>query len=287
MTKYFTIASFVIFQTTFSQVVDSAFGYVPLQVGNSWTYDYQSLSLNPPGHLYYYSQTITGDTTAPNGFKYFVVVRTNLTDKTTSTSFQRIDSATINLYQYGGSNSNSETLEDSLRSMPGDHFGVTTCTSLQADTVLGLSTVVKSFSYSVTARHQLAYGLGRISDWVDDEGFPYGSTLIYARINNKEFGTPLLVESNSLKPNEFSLSQNFPNPFNPTTSIRFSLAKAEFVTLRVSNVLGQYISTLISETKQPGNYLVSFNGEKYSSGVYYYTLTTEDHSISKSMILLK
>jgi hypothetical protein len=93
-------------------------------------------------------------------------------------------------------------------------------------------------------------------------------------------------DSKSL-PMQFTLDQNFPNPFNPTTTIRFSLARAELVTLNVSNVLGEYMTTLISGPKPPGSYLVNFNGEKYPSGVYFYTLTTQDRSLTKSMILLK
>lgn len=92
-------------------------------------------------------------------------------------------------------------------------------------------------------------------------------------------------------PDEFSLEQNYPNPFNPNTKIRFSIpvnvAAGNKVSLRIYDVLGNLITTLIDENKQPGNYEVEFDGNSLSSGVYFYKLQAGDFIQTKKMILLK
>lgn len=88
-------------------------------------------------------------------------------------------------------------------------------------------------------------------------------------------------------PHNFSLSQNFPNPFNPSTEIRYQIAEAGRVTLKVFDVLGNEIKTLVEELKEPGSYFVDFNGNNFPSGIYYYRLQTGSYSETKKMILLK
>jgi hypothetical protein len=85
----------------------------------------------------------------------------------------------------------------------------------------------------------------------------------------------------------FQLSQNYPNPFNPSTNIGFRVADFGFVSLKVYDVLGREIATLINEKKQPGVYEVEFNASQLSSGIYFYKLQTENHSSVKKMIYLK
>ncbi|HSD62790.1 MAG TPA: T9SS type A sorting domain-containing protein [Ignavibacteriaceae bacterium] len=89
-------------------------------------------------------------------------------------------------------------------------------------------------------------------------------------------------------PTEYSLYNNYPNPFNPTTTIRFDLPERTNVELSVYNILGQKVKTLVaSETKIPGRYEVSFNGNSLASGVYIYRLTTQNYSQTKKMLLIK
>ncbi len=92
---------------------------------------------------------------------------------------------------------------------------------------------------------------------------------------------------NSILPNEFSLSQNYPNPFNPTTSISFGVPVKSNVILKVFNSLGQEVVTLVNEEKEAGKYVVEFNATSLPSGVYYYTLYTENFIQTKKMILMK
>ena len=93
-------------------------------------------------------------------------------------------------------------------------------------------------------------------------------------------------------PKYFSLSQNCPNPFNPTTKIKFDLKeegrlKMHDVKLIVYDILGKEIATLVNETLQPGTYEVEFNGENYPSGIYFYQLKAGDFLATNRMILIK
>lgn len=90
-----------------------------------------------------------------------------------------------------------------------------------------------------------------------------------------------------------ALYQNFPNPFNPVTRIKFSIPKASYVTLRVYDIKGRNVANLINENMNPGVFYSPFNGEGLSSGVYFYALETKDINTgkvfrdSKRMIILK
>ncbi len=95
------------------------------------------------------------------------------------------------------------------------------------------------------------------------------------------------VASTPTFPASFSLDQNFPNPFNPSTRIEFSLPSAQHVTLIVYNVLGQKVAELIDRKMTAGSYAVSFNGSRLASGVYFYRLQSGSFSSVKKMLLMK
>jgi hypothetical protein len=88
-------------------------------------------------------------------------------------------------------------------------------------------------------------------------------------------------------PSGFELEQNFPNPFNPSTEIRFSVGKDGFVSLRVYDVLGREVQTLVNEDLAAGVYTATFNASSLSTGTYVYVLTAGDVRISKKMLLTK
>jgi hypothetical protein len=85
----------------------------------------------------------------------------------------------------------------------------------------------------------------------------------------------------------FNLDQNFPNPFNPTTTIWYEIAKEGFVKLSVYNVLGKEISNLVNEVQSPGKYEVKFDGRNLSSGIYFYQLNAGNYSATKKLMLMK
>ena len=88
-------------------------------------------------------------------------------------------------------------------------------------------------------------------------------------------------------PGSFKLSQNFPNPFNPATTIRFSVPKNSFVSLKVYDLAGKEISNLVNGTLTAGNYEADFDGSGLTSGVYFYTLKTNGFTDTKRMTLIK
>jgi hypothetical protein len=98
---------------------------------------------------------------------------------------------------------------------------------------------------------------------------------------------------NSVKQNKnqlpvtFTLSQNYPNPFNPSTEIQYSIPQSGIVTLKVYNILGQEVATLVNQEQKAGNYNIIFNAAKLSSGVYFYRIKSGDFSLTKKMSLLK
>jgi len=96
-----------------------------------------------------------------------------------------------------------------------------------------------------------------------------------------------IININSEIPNQFSLSQNYPNPFNPTTKIKFTLPKSSFVKLVVYDAIGKEIETLVNKQLNAGTYETEWNSGKFSSGVYFYKLTTNEFTDIKKMVLLK
>jgi len=116
-----------------------------------------------------------------------------------------------------------------------------------------------------------------------------------AIINGRKYGT--IVDVKELKPqipDIIVLENNYPNPFNPSTTIRYSIpsvetlqATAQQVTLKIYDVLGKEVATLVNKEQKAGNYSVTFNASNFASGVYYYSIMTDSKRITKPMILLK
>lgn len=95
------------------------------------------------------------------------------------------------------------------------------------------------------------------------------------------------VQQNQVLPLEYSLYQNYPNPFNPTTQIQYSIKEEGLVQLRVYDILGKEIVTLVNTNKEAGNYSVDFNASQLPSGVYIYQLSTLGFTQARKMILAK
>jgi hypothetical protein len=102
---------------------------------------------------------------------------------------------------------------------------------------------------------------------------------------------PVSVENEQNQPTEFILEQNYPNPFNPNTVISYQLPVSSEVTLKVFDVLGNEIATLVDEYKPAGTYEAEFNTSSInyfpSSGVYFYQLRAGEYTAVKKMVLLK
>lgn len=96
-----------------------------------------------------------------------------------------------------------------------------------------------------------------------------------------------VVGGSSALPKEYALLQNYPNPFNPVTVIRFEVPSSKFVTLKVYDLLGREVATLVNEAKQPGTYDVTFDATNLPSGVYFYRLTAGEFVATRKLVLLR
>lgn len=110
--------------------------------------------------------------------------------------------------------------------------------------------------------------------------FSDGAPLSKSKINEVNWRGLNTVDS-------YDLAQNFPNPFNPSTTIRYQIPKDGIVTLKIYDILGSEVATLVNEEKIAGKYEVNFNASSLSSGVYIYKIQAGDFVSSKKMILLK
>ena len=101
-----------------------------------------------------------------------------------------------------------------------------------------------------------------------------------------ETASPVAAEASAI-PIEFALHSNYPNPFNPSSTIRFDVARSVRVVLRVHNILGQEVARLVDETRGPGRYTVIFDADRLPSGLYIYSIEMGDFSMSNRMLLVK
>ncbi|MFZ2325033.1 MAG: choice-of-anchor J domain-containing protein [Ignavibacteriaceae bacterium] len=166
---------------------------------------------------------------------------------------------------------------------------------LPTDTIVVILNEVDSTLALGTSNSIFTPGTG----WVNWPTSPFGTWA-----NVEDFGTsfshpfmlrPLIYEESLLtgvEPfvtplNKYNLFQNYPNPFNPSTTINYQLSQDSYVTLKIYDVLGNEVKTIINENKPAGNYNIDFNASALASGVYFYELRTNDFVSSKKMILMK
>lgn len=126
------------------------------------------------------------------------------------------------------------------------------------------------------------------------QNYPFGEYTFTVTFNNKTYEHKFnVVEITGIEneeenyPTEFALLQNFPNPFNPLTVVNYQLAVDSKVFLKVFDVLGNEVKTLVEETQNPGNYSVNFDAAELSAGIYFYQLKTNSYIKTRKMILIK
>ena len=163
----------------------------------------------------------------------------------------------------------------------------------------GTSGGVRPFIYLSDPVNMFA---GVPANWATTQGYPVRENLRYTNTTLQTRGTdglPLgdlnwfpekmtgVSETCNTVPTEFALSQNYPNPFNPTTAIEYSIPRNGFVTLKVFNLLGQEVATLVDKEQKSGVYNISFDASKLATGVYIYKIQSGNFSAVKKMLLLK
>jgi len=120
---------------------------------------------------------------------------------------------------------------------------------------------------------------------VNDSGVVFVGTL-NGQVYRSAQPTVSMVD-HSEHPREFVLYQNYPNPFNPSTTIRFTIPDSRFTSLRIYNLLGEEVATLVNEVKQAGQYEVKWDAEGLASGVYLYRLEAGEFRETKRMVLMR
>jgi len=294
--------------------------FFPLKIGNVWIYQGNGYGVNGGiCKIIVKTKVKIINSININAHKYFYFSDTTrlisgggpscITCGAIFSDTLRIDSINGDIYKYsnpGCNYLNHEIMEDSLKAHLQDTVK-SGCNSIShyicSDTALhsffGVMRQYRSFdlnggevgfersfvknlgigSYSCCVMN--AYYIATLVGCVLD-GVVYGDTSFITRIRR--------ISSDI--PKTFSLYHNYPNPFNPTTKIKFNIAsnvKSETsnVKLVVYDILGKEVATLVNESLSLGTYEVEFDGNNYASGVYYYTLKTNEFNETKKMILIK
>ncbi len=255
----------------------------PLHVGDLWQYYVTNIENPDPlsSFVGYDNVRAEKDTVMPNG-KSYVLLKSDA-GYILKSSYVRKDG--FRVYLYSSNDSTDHVLYDFSKSIGdtiGDHERVQ---DILTDNVFGkMKTIFKMFG-AIAPFSSIADSIGIIEMAT---GLSYDMLLSEAIINDKTYGTVVAVKENPHPvPNVFSLSQNFPNPFNPATHFRFSIADFGFVSLKVFDVLGREIATLVNERKSPGTYEVEWNAGNVSSGVYFYRLQSGKYIETKKLMVLK
>lgn len=145
--------------------------------------------------------------------------------------------------------------------------------------VQSISSVKHDVLQQMPLQSDLITGTGTPIPYLEDVTFPVWF-VIGSRV------TDIKNEPNTM-PQTVVLRQNFPNPFNPTTTINYSVAKSGHVTIKVFDILGREVTTLVDEDKNSGNYSVEFNADRLASGMYFYQLKSGNFVNTRKMILMK
>ncbi|MCP5061125.1 MAG: T9SS type A sorting domain-containing protein [Ignavibacteriae bacterium] len=177
--------------------------------------------------------------------------------------------------------------------------------SLQLEVRLSLGDVTRDgFRDAVPDTSRFYWGLryGFYNKNRQDGGGDEGSSLSKTTEISSEFNDQLFLadyktgeevavtdvkQNNNSIPHEYLLEQNYPNPFNPSTKIRYSIPSFEFVTLKIYNILGSEVATLVNQKQTSGSYEVSFNATDLTSGIYFYQISTSNFTQVNKMMLLK
>jgi hypothetical protein len=275
-------------QTIFQMPITKSLDFMPLQIGNSWTYHIYSRSSDifDPSYSDYYKKYTIVDTAIVDGNKYYKIdspIFVGIRGEYLRIGEENGIFYTDNFPLFDFTAVNGDTLET--------EYFITFFTGNEIDTCFGEKVIVKKYTdYSLTSGNwKFAQGIGMIDRYFTFD-FGYGTeTLVGAVIDGKVYGdtTVVSVKNEINIPNQFDLSQNYPNPFNPSTMIEYSVPSNRHVNLKVFDILGREVATLVNEQKSAGSYQVNFNAENIPSGVYIYKLSSGNYTTSRKMLMIK
>ncbi len=271
----------------FGQIDTTLSDFFPLQVGNCWVYE----ETRP------FPVTITvrveGDTLLSEG--RFYEMKSIDEQYGESLSFYRINQSmevleykngeSVLLYRLGATPGEEWLTSDSLWLVTMDGEGVAW--------IFEGPRRYKEFTFHlypyalVEVTRYLVEGIGLYSYYGHIDA-PNG-VLIGAIVGDSTYGNPTKVEGDPIfqVPPTYEIRQNYPNPFNPSTTIRYELPKRSHIVLKIYNLLGQEVATLVNEEKTAGRYEVGWDAGGMASGVYFYRLQAGEFVETKTLILVK
>ncbi len=164
-------------------------------------------------------------------------------------------------------------------------------TNLTDTAIVSIANGVAPFTGYYRAEYPLSIfnGIDPSGDWILDiyDDAPGDQGVLQSWCITIHYEGPSGIVNQSSTPKEYSLSQNNPNPFNPITNIKFDIPEEGFVSLKVYDIVGKEVATLVNEVKPAGSYIVKFDGSNLSNSVYYYKMQTGDFFEVRKMVLIK
>lgn len=300
-----------------SIVDENPLDYYPLHVGDKWIYQIKHIP-GWSGNETNYSLTreVLCDTIFSNSIKYYRIKESRDDTNLVHIYNERIDSIKGKIYRVDSLfQDNDERLIYDLSIKDGTSFPTWNLylNSYLEEVIFKIENSIQQIFENDTSLkeavlfeteqegtiHGTSYILAKDigifyhhSSWLD--GFDQFQFLQSAHINGVKYGDTTLVgiyeKTNNIQI-EFSLSQNYPNPFNPTTTIEYTIpvgaTHESLIQLRIFDVLGREIATLVNEIKKPGTYQVTFNAENLSSGIYFYEFRSGQSKFVGKMNLMK
>jgi len=285
------------------------FEYYPLSIGNYWIYKVTDWS-----YPYYsediFTRKVVSKETLSNGNEYFKIEEKYYHSAYTSYVYERIDTVKGFAFRFdnGCANPDSEKVIDSFTAEVGDSLLIqrfsmcwdsilTKFSESGSESIFNENRNFRTYEYSwlMSYTHKLALGIGIYNI---KNGYDFGESYFFLNgcvIDDIVYGDTTFVvdveEEQNPIPTEYKLEQNYPNPFNPSTFISYQLPVFGQVTLKVYDVLGNEVATLVNEYRSAGSYEIEFNPassiKNPSSGIYFYQLKAGKFVETKKMMFLK
>ncbi len=276
--------------------------------GTSGTYDYETIKYDSDGNQLWerrYNGTLSANDIPTalacdnSGNVYVTGVTNNTGGLATQSNYATIKYNSSGAPQWTAIYDGTGNGNDSATSISLNSSGEVYVTGKSMGT--GSSFDFATIKYSTSGAQDFVSrfnGTGNSSDVancikVDDLGNTYVTGSVSEVGTSEDFGTIKYSKMTGLTtissniPENFSLNQNFPNPFNPSTNIIYSLKTKSLTRLKVYSISGNEVAVLVNQNQEPGTYSVFWNSRNLSSGIYYCKLETENFSDTKKMILLK
>lgn len=273
--------------------IDTA-DYYPLHIGDKWEY-------YDMGNHDSYTVDITGDTIMPNGQRYYIIPYLGIR------KYQRVEKNSY-VKVYNEEAENEEVIEYDLVSNKGSiNFSISNPCSgwgiydVEVDNNNLLDRFLEWREYRLAYldttvippdtvwNHLVDLYWPRVTKGIGITSYSYGlSKLVGAVINKVGYGTLTDVnDEQETSPETFELYQNHPNPFNPSTILSYQVPSLSHVSLKIYDILGKEVATLVEDNQEMGKYSVQFNAKNLASGMYIYQIKAGDFISSKKLMLMK